>query len=116
VTQYCKQENCWKAFLECPVPTPKALMAELRETAAETTVAIVKDKRPESVRKVMALSSDTWFDVAAWGQRTGLISALDVQIASAIATALGYSKEPSPKQATAGWRLIEDARRQGYRG
>ena len=64
----------------------------------------------------MAIAPDIWFDVAAWGQRTGLINGLEVQIATAIATDLGYSKEPSPKQSAAGWKLIEEARRQGYRG
>ena len=116
VTQYCKQETCWKAFLEHPVPVPKMLASELKEANTDSAVAAVKDKRPESVKKVMAITPDTWFDVAAWGQRTGLINGMDVQVATAIATDLGYGKQPSPKQSTAGWKLIEAARRQGYRG
>ena len=116
VTQYCKQEACWTAFLAHPVPVPKLLAGELKDATVDPAAIIVKDKRPESVKKVAAISPDIWFDVAAWGQRTGLISGLDVQIATAIATDLGYGKEPSPKQSTAGWKLIEDARRQGYRG
>ena len=116
VTQYCKQEACWKAFLDHPVPVPRLLAGELKEAGTDPTVTVVKDKRPECVKKVMAVSPDTWFDVAAWGQRTGLINGLEVQIATAIATDLGYGKVPSPKQSTAGWKLIEEARRQGYRG
>lgn len=116
VTQYCKQEACWSAFLQHPVPVPWLLASELKETGADSAAVVVKDKRPECVKKVAAISPDIWFDVASWGQRTGLISGLDVQIATAIATDLGYGKEPSPKQSTAGWKLIEDARRQGYRG
>lgn len=115
VTQYCKQLACWESFLERPIPSPKALEAELKD-AATTTAVPVRDKRPETVRKVMELSSEQWFELADWGKKNDTLNGLQLEIVCKIASDIGYNREVSPNQAKLGWGLLADARKQGFRG
>ena len=116
VTQYCKQAACWEAFKEREFPTPQALAAEIKDAPMVLSSGPVKDKRPESVRKAMAIPSDEWFAVAAWGDKTGNLNGIQRTILCTIAADIGYGKEVSPKQAALGLGLLGDARKQGYRG
>ena len=115
VTQYCKQLGCWESFLDRSIPIPKGLAAELRDTTTSLTAGPVKDKRPEAVRKVMALSSEQWFTLAEWGKKNDTLNGLQLEIVCKIASDIGFGHEVSSRQATLGWNLLSDARKQGYR-
>jgi hypothetical protein len=116
VTQYCKQAVCWESFKEAEFPAPKALAADMKNTLAVSANVFVKDKRPESVRKAMAISSEEWFAVASWGDKTSILNGLQRTILCTIAADVGYGKEISSKQATAALALLADAQKLGYKG
>ena len=116
VTQYCKQAVCWETFKECDIPFPKALAAEIKDSAAPAQTGTTLDKRPEAVRKALELSSEQWFDVAEWGKRNGMLNGLQLEIVCRIATDLGYGRTIIEKQAKLGLKLLADARVQGYHG
>jgi hypothetical protein len=120
VTQYCKKEDCWKSFAQTEIPMPTGLlgMAKVpaRISVGRTNASERSPLSGSDIQKAMAIAPDAWFRLGEWVSKSKGFTALDREIASSIALSIGYGKQPNPKMAKDGIRIIESARQQGFKG
>jgi hypothetical protein len=69
----------------------------------------------EEVEKVSAMAADIWFKIAHWAKETNNLAAWQRGISFSIGTVLTRGKVPSIKQARQGLKLLEEARRLGFK-
>jgi len=123
VTQFCKKEDCWASFLGRAIPLPRDLYSEITPgpapagpPAAEIPAGSVplRARKPE-VAQVMQIPPDIWFEVVTWGEKAGHVNGLERQMLCGIAADVGYGKEPQPRRAAEALKILEKARRLGFR-
>lgn len=122
VTQYCKREDCWKSFLEKEILLPQGLRSELLAADRGRTDHVGDSevegaaRKGNSVASVMAVPSEVWFALVTWSQNHGRFTAIEREVVSDIAVAVGYERRPSLRLATQGMGILERARRSGFDG
>jgi DNA mismatch endonuclease Vsr len=120
-SEWCKREECWETFRKTDIGLPPGLEAELI-----TTDRLAEIRRPdadgardfavnEEVQKIAAIPADTWFKVSHWAKETKNLAAWQRGLSFSLGTLLGRGKTPSPKQARQGSKLLEEARRLGFK-
>lgn len=119
VTEWCKKEACWSAVrnLDLPVgdPLPLEWGADLAGSEGRTPESGSIDTHAAAAT-CMRLPAETWFALHLWGRRTGELAEWQSGIAHTLSSYAsgGWTKSPTPKQATHGVRILEIAREKGF--
>lgn len=123
VTEWCKKDTCWERFRDSRIEIPADVEAGLlsREKARTSGSASVLEEQTsgvesELVARVALVSSQTWFDLAAWAKDTQTLQAWQRSLSFSLGRLAGSGKKPSRKQALQGEKIIEEARSLGFRG
>ena len=120
-SEWCKREECWEAFRKTTINLPAALEAELItvDRLAEIRQSDSAGSRDfsanEDVQMISSIPADTWFKVSHWAKETNNLAAWQRGLSFSIGTVLVRGKTPSPKQARQGLKLLEEARRLGFK-
>lgn len=121
VTEWAKREACWERVRDLAPPAEVDLEAELISlNATRRTRTTGIDAPDEAEREVMAamaaVPADTWFELSHWAKETGNLQVWQRKIAFAMGVRVRQGREPSRKQAVQAEKILEEARRLGYRG
>jgi hypothetical protein len=80
VTQFCKQEICWKGFLQRPVYISDAVKTELISSQGRGAVAgIASRKQAETVQRrnlLAAITPEQWMHLHTWSEANGKLNGL----------------------------------------
>jgi len=120
-SEWCKREECWEVFRKMAIDLPSELENELITLGRLTEIRKSSSDAPgdltanEDVDKVSAIEADTWFKVSHWAKETNNLAAWQRGIAFSIGTVMVRGKRPSPKQARQGLKLLDEARRLGFK-
>jgi hypothetical protein len=123
VTEWAKNEQCWKTIKEMELVVPEELEAELAEgdhlptvgaDARKGKVTMTSEDR-KNIAVTMGLEADTWWRITKWGQEKGELSDFQCSIATTMAGyALGgWVKVPSVKQAKHAAKIVFDLQERG---
>jgi hypothetical protein len=123
VTEWCKKEACWERFRDTAIKLPAEVEAGLltRDKASTSRSASVLEEQAssaesEQVDRVASIPAQTWFDLAAWAKDTQTLQAWQRSLAFSLGRLASSAKKPSRKQAMHGEKIIEEARKLGFRG
>jgi hypothetical protein len=122
ITEWAKKEACWDRICELEIGVPTALEAELisLERARKTKPVSGIDAPDEEERRLIAdlaaIPAETWFELSHWAKQTGNLQGWQRAIAFGLGKRASQGREPSRKQAVQGIRILEEARRLGFRG
>ena len=118
VTQYCKQKQCWTAFLDRTVYVSESLKAETLPAvngksprAPATAKAVVSQ---ENIQRIMSIPSEQWFTIHTWAKDLGVLNGLQLSTILNLATAVSGSTRLTVQQANEGVKLLELAVSKGY--
>lgn len=119
VTEWCKKEACWSAARNLDLPVDDPLPLEWG-----TILVGSEGRAPDSgsadthaaAATCMRLPAETWFALHLWGRRTGALAEWQSGIAHTLSSYAsgGWTKSPTPKQATHGMKILEIAREKGF--
>jgi hypothetical protein len=118
VGEWCKKDGCWEAVAQLDLELPATLPPELLGTAHPGAARSQQTMTPaayDEIAECKKLGGEAWFAIHAWGQKSGLLADWQVGIAHTLSgyAAGGWRKDPSPKQARHGARIIAIAREHG---
>jgi hypothetical protein len=117
VTEWAKQERCWRETRNETWSIPPTLDAELvelgvaRDTSSGSPVG--GDDDP-SVRECSAVVPDEWFALANWAKETHSLSSWQRKLAFDIGVRVSRGRPPSQKQARYGSQILKEARDLGF--
>ena len=116
-TQWCKKEQCWndvKSKLNISINSD--LVAELLPIGKTKPKGIENPNAPEKdlVEDIKKISADIWFAIASWGKETGNLAGFQCGISGTLGRYMGWSKEPSVKQAKQGIKILNIAYNKGF--
>lgn len=126
VTEWCKQEACWRHVqtlsLEVPAPLEQALAAgqplpTVGDESGRKGEGLTTQDR-ENIARVMQVSAEDWVNLCGWGTRTGHLHGWQVGIATTLAAyaATEWTRVPSKRQARQGVEILRVAdSEQGWR-
>lgn len=124
VTQWCKQEACWKSIIknvDVDLNLDKNDLVDRR--AGKTNTALPSNpssgNEPDGpadpeIRVCMKISGQQWWDIAKWGKDTDALENWQRSIAGGIARRISNNAEPSIKQAIQGVIILKTAVRKGF--
>lgn len=123
VTEWAKNEQCWKVIKEMELVVPEELEDELAEgdhlptvgaDARKGKVTMTSEDR-KNIAVTMGLEADTWWKITKWGQENGELSDFQCSLATTMAGyALGgWVKVPSVKQAKHAAKIVFDLQERG---
>jgi hypothetical protein len=121
VTEYAKREACWQRMRELTVTLPDELVAELLPVARpvrSVTSAGIAGLQPEEQRAVDTVSAagaEAWFALSRWAKQTENLQPWERSLAFSLGKVVRQGRTPSRKQAVQGERILEEARRLGFR-
>lgn len=123
VTEWCKQEACWRHMQTLGLNLAPELIAELEEGQALPTVGSSSGRSGEglttedreNIARVMQIPSRTWVEIVGWGAQTGNLTSWQQGIATTLAAyaAANWNNVPSKKQALQGVRILGEAEKSG---
>jgi hypothetical protein len=123
VGEWSKKEACWEGFRQMSVEIPADVEAGLlsRDRAHSAGSASVLEEQTseaesEQVDRIAEVSSQTWFDLAAWAKDTQTLQPWQRSLSFSLGRLAGAGKKPTRKQAMHGEKIIEEARSLGFRG
>ena len=116
ITEWAKQERCWRTMRDEAWAVPPGVEGEMvtlgPRTANDASVAEVDDP---AVAACMALSPEDWLAISNWAKQTGNLQPWQRKLAFDIGVRMKRGRPPSPKQAPYGQRILDEARRLGFR-
>ncbi len=122
ISEWAKKEECWKSVLDIAWQIPTDLRPELvssrvrtRTTSAESIGEQMNDEEVAATRDVLAVAGNTWKALSGWAKETNSLQGWQRSIAFSIGRIIGAGKVPSRKQIVQGARILEEARRLGFR-
>ena len=114
VTEWCKNEDCWKSIRKMSLPLPDPIPLELKEHTEpgeqrEPRATSLTPGDYENIAECKKLNGEQWLKIHAWGVRTGLLENWQCGIAQTLAgyAANEWDREPSHKQARQGVAILE---------
>jgi hypothetical protein len=119
VTQYCKQEKCWTAFLERNVYISAAVWDETlpgtngRTLRGRATPQAVADQ--ENVQRIKAIKSDQWFAIHTWAKNSGVLNNYQLSTILDLAAATNSGDTLNTRKANEGIKILEAVAARGYR-
>ncbi|HEX4307226.1 MAG TPA: AIPR family protein [Solirubrobacterales bacterium] len=117
VTEWAKQERCWREARNETWSIPPTLDAELVElgVAGDTPPGSPAGSEDDpSVRECMAVAPDEWFALANWAKETRSLSSWQRKLASDIGVRVSRGRPPSQKQARYGSQILKEAHDLGF--
>lgn len=120
VTEWCKQEACWKRIrvLQLDLPATLLEMRSARDEAGEEVVELLTEADVRNISECMQISADDWLLIHAWAKGPGGLKSFQWGIAHTLSgyAACEWDRRPSAKQAKWAVQMIEDARELGIIG
>ena len=119
VTQFCKQEKCWKGIKEQEWALPTELLDELIALGPGASVVGDALAAPWSadldvLGRANAIAAESWFAVSNWAKNTGNLQSWQRSILYSIGRLRSSDKSISVKQAAQGLKAMEEARALGW--
>lgn len=117
VTQWCKKEQCWTEIKkELNIAINSNLATELLPIGKSKPSGIEKLNDPEKdlINDIAQVSADVWFAVSSWGKETGNLAGYQCGISGTLGRYVGWSKNPTFKQARQGLRILSTAYNKGF--
>ena len=122
VTEWAKQEACWKRMRERPWSPSRAIRTMMVALHGEPDASPVDDTAmegalPEHDPLVVAMNEvggDAFFAIANWAKETDNLTGWDRKFAFSIGRQLGRGKSLSPNQAVIAERILEAATALGF--
>ncbi len=124
VTQWCKQEDCWKSIIHNIDIDLKLDKTDLIDRTSNGTGTIGtgagsgqtggETQLPDEVVVCKMLSSEQWWDIATWGKDTDSLETWQRGIAGGIAKRIGKNSDPTYKQAVWGVEILDIAVQKGF--
>jgi hypothetical protein len=120
VTEWCKREDCWNRVQEIPVVIQKGLQEELlsieRVASREIDRGLNGADRTEKklIEELSSVPAETWFKLSRWAKETGNLDPWQRGLAYDLGRLAGRGKDPSPKQAKQGAKVLSEARKLGF--
>lgn len=117
ITEWAKQERCWRLMRDEPWDVPQTLTAELvalgRLSGQNGTAPVGIDD--PAVAECAAVEPDDWFALSNWAKQTGNLQPWQRKLTFELGVRTKRGRPPSPKQAQYAVRVLEEARRLGFR-
>ena len=121
VTEWAKKEACWNRVRQLAVAVPSALEAELislhksRKSKPVTGIEAPDEEERKLIDEVASVPGETWFDLSHWAKQTDNLLGWQRSIAFTLGRLVKQKRSPSRKQAIQGIKILEEARRLGFR-
>ena len=121
VTEWAKKEACWDRVRQLAVAVSSALEAELiplhRSSKSKPVTGIEAPDEEERrlIDDVASVPGETWFDLSHWAKQTDNLLGWQRAIAFTLGRLAKQGRNPSRKQAIQGIKILEEARRLGFR-
>lgn len=119
VTEWCKQEKCWKACksveIDVQLKGEWLLSGRRKPTNVDKGTEAPNPKEAGDIARVKAVPPETWFTLAAWAKDTGNLNNWQRKFAYGIGTWLGGGREPTRKQARPACDILDEAQRLGFK-
>ena len=122
VTEWCKKEACWKTISALDLKLPDPLPPEFKNRAtsapgsATTRDGSVTAEDLDNISICKKVDGESWFRIHAWGKQTGMLEKWQAGIAHTLSSyaANGWERNPSPKQAKQGAKILKIAQENGF--
>ena len=118
ITEWAKQEVCWKAMRDEKLPVPDSVMSGLVILGAkgrESKRGTSENIDDPAVLECSRLEPEGWFGLANWAKQTDNLSTWQRKLAFDIGVRIKRGRPPSAKQARYGVAILKEARERGYR-
>ena len=122
ISEWCKRLDCWKRVEELDWHSSRALESELIEMGAGRATQIMEDgsgtltvEESEIITHASAVEADTWFSLSSWAKETSNLQPWQRGLAFSLGRLTQLDRPPSVKQARQGTRLLDEAKRLGFR-
>ncbi len=121
--EWSKREECWDEFRDTSITVPNALRAELIDTSrpvverrgTRKSEEEISGKSIAEIAEVVEDSAETWFNLSRWAKETDNLQPWQRSIAFGIGRLIASKRNPSPKQAAQGVKMMAEAKRLGFR-
>ena len=118
VTQYCKQQNCWNAFLDRDVYLSETVRAETLSGMSGSTARIRANAGTIAVheknKRVMAVDAQQWFAIHTWAKDIGALNGIQLEQVVTFAEASGSGTTLSPGKAKEAAKILDMVVAKGY--
>lgn len=120
VTEWAKREQCWSTFRQKAIQIPDVPVADIEvEATAPRTQGVSRvaslEALPAQLREVAGVTSAYWFEVSHWAKATGNLAPWQRSLAYSLGRVAARQTIPSVKQLHQGLRILDEARRLGFR-
>ena len=122
IGEWCKRLDCWKRVEELEWRPSRALEAELLDVSARGDAqpevnysAILSPEDSGIIADTAEVDSETWFRVSGWAKATNNLQPWQRALAFSLGRLASSGRAPSIKQARQGTKLLEEAKRLGFR-
>ncbi len=116
ITEWAKQERCWRTMRDQRWVVPDGLEATLvvlgQRQAEPGATQFESDS--EAVEACAAISADEWFALANWAKQTDNLPPWQRKLAFDIGVRVKRGRPPSARQAEYGQRILDEAQRLGF--
>ncbi len=113
VTEWAKKEKCWEKFRTTEISMPSSLLrpviAQQISRATGTGAASLGHDR------IRLVPADEWFAISGWAKETGNLEPWQRSLAYSLGRLAAQHREPSTKQVHQGQKILDEARRLGFR-
>ena len=116
ITEWAKQERCWRTMRDEEWPVPEELSASLVVLAqgGQTPAAPSTPIDDPAVAACAAVAPDQWLALSNWAKETGNLQPWQRKLSYDIGVRMKRGRPPSVKQSRIGVRILEEARRLGF--
>jgi hypothetical protein len=119
VTEWCKQESCWKRLLEQKIIIPPSLSSDLVDTS-RPSLPVGEAREPSAEEQALiawatGVDSEIWKAISRWGKLTKSLEPWERSIAYSVGRTIGGGKNPSRKQAVQAKKIYDKAEKLGFK-
>jgi len=119
VTEWCKTERCWDSIRALELALPESLHSELLTVEKAAKIRrepeALAPEAKEAIERVSSVPAETWFAISKWAKETGNLAPWQRGISFSLGRLVGANRDPSPKQAAQGVKILEEAGRLGFK-
>ena len=120
VTQFCKQEKCWKGIKEQEWLLPDELTHELIALGPNAPIAsgdalgAPSSADIQIVDEAIVMAAESWFAVSNWAKQTGNLQPWQRSLLFSVGKRISAAQSITVKQATQGLKAMREARELGW--
>jgi hypothetical protein len=120
VTEWAKREHCWNTFRQKDIHTPKVPLADADVASAAPMAHGVsrvesRESLPVQLQEVAGVTSAHWFEISHWAKATANLAPWQRSLAYSLGRLAARGTIPSVKQLQQGLKILDEARRLGFR-